>query len=77
MGNCQTDNTIIIIIIIVCIKNLYKMSEMFTIIQIRSFCERQQGYRTSEFIDFLHNRCFRWNYNMRAIVKISPICKNF
>ena len=25
---------------IVCIKNLYKMSDIFTIGQIRSFCER-------------------------------------
>ena len=49
------------------------MSEMFTIGQIRSFCERQEGYHASEIIDFLHSRRFQMNYNMRAIVKISPI----
>ena len=59
------------------IKNLYKTSQMFTIGQIRSFCERQEGYYASEIIDFLHLSRFQWNYNMRAIVKISPILYKF
>ena len=47
---------------------------MFTIGRIRSFCERQEGYHASEIIDFLHCCRFQCNYyNMRAIVKISPI----
>ena len=50
---------------------------MFTIGQIRSFCERQEGYYASEIIDFLHLSRFQWNYNMRAIVKISPILYKF
>ena len=53
---------------IVCIKNLYKMSEIFTIGQIRSFCERKEGYHASRIIDLLHFRCFQRNYNMWAIV---------
>ena len=58
------------------------MSEMFTIGQIRSFCERQKGYYASEIIDFLHLCRFQCNfvicnYNMRAIVKISPILYKF
>ena len=53
------------------------MSEMFTIGQIRSFCERQEGYHASEIIDFFHCLCFQWDYNMRAIVKISPILYKF
>ena len=53
------------------------MSEMVTIVQIRSFCERQEGYHASGIIDFLHFRCFQRNYNMRAIVKISLILHKF
>ena len=64
-------------IAIVSIKNLYKMSEIFTIGQIRSFRERLEGYHASGIIDFLHFRCFQRNYNMRAIVKISPILYKF
>ena len=50
---------------------------MFTIGQIRSFCERQEGYHASGIIDILHFCRFQWNYNMRAIVKISPILYKF
>ena len=49
------------------------MGETFTIGQIHSFCERQEGYHASEIIDFPHFCRFQWNYNMRAIIKISPI----
>ena len=63
--------------LIVCIKNLYKMSEIFTIGQIRSFCEQLEGQHAMGIIDFLHLRYFQWNYNMRAIIKISLILYKF
>ena len=48
------------------------MSEIFTLAQIRSFCERMEGQHARGIIDF-STSVVQWNNDMWAIIKISLI----
>ena len=77
-----------IILYIVCIKNLWKKSKWITIVWIRSFCERMEGYIAASFRSFLRSQndriwtivihsLFVHKFLIQTIVIKFPIIKQF